>query len=63
MANHLEMTKYQSENDEGYKKVSGHLQLIIPEACLKVQLNWDKEEWKNHSMTLIIYLTEHALTK
>ena len=58
MANHLEMTKYPSESDMGYKKLSGHLQLIIQEATTKIQLSWDKEEWKNHSMILKIYLTD-----
>ena len=62
MANHLEMTKYPSEIDMGYRKVSGHLQLIIQEANTKAQLNWD-EEWKNHSMILKIYLTDYTLTK
>ena len=63
MANHLEMTKYRSKIDMGYKKVSGHLQLIIREANTKVQLNWGKEEWKNNSMKLKIYLTDYTLTK
>lgn len=63
MANHLEMTKYRSESDTGYKKVSGHLQLIIQEANTKIQQNWDKEEWTNHSMTLKIYLADYNLTK
>ncbi len=63
MANHLEMTKHRSESDTGYKKVSGHLQLIIQEANTKIQQNWDKEEWTNHSMTLTICLTDYNLTK
>lgn len=63
MANHLEMTKYRSENDIGYKKVSGHLQLIIQEANTKIQQNWDKEEWKNSSMTWKIHFTDYTLTK
>ena len=63
MGNHLEMTKYRSETDSGYKKVSGHLQLIIQEASTKIQLNWDKEEWKNHSMAMKIFLTDYTLTK
>lgn len=63
MANHLEMTKYRSEIDIGYKTVSGHLQLMIQEANKKVQLNWDKEEWKIHSMTLKIYSMDYTLTK
>ena len=62
MANHIDMTKYQSENDEGYKKVSGHFQLIVSEANPKVQLNWDKEELKVPSMILLIYSTNHVLT-
>ena len=63
MANHLEMTKYRPENDPGYKKVSGHLQLIVQEANAKVQRNWDMDESKNSSMTLKIYLTDYTLTK
>ena len=63
MANHLEMTKYRSEIDMGYKKVSGHLQLMIKEANNKVRLNWDKEERNKYSMTLKIYLTDYTLTK
>ena len=55
MANHLEMTKYRSESDMEYKKVSGHLKLMVQEANTKVQLNWDKEELKDHSMTFEIY--------
>ncbi len=62
MANHLEMTKYRSEIDMGYKKLSGHL-LIIQEAQTKVRVNWDEEEWKHHSMPLKIYLMEYILTK
>ena len=60
MANHIEMTKYLSENDEGYKKLSGHLQLIVPEADPKFQLNWDKEDGKLNSTTLPIYSTDHT---
>ena len=62
MANHLDMTKYQSENDEGYKKMSGHLQLIVSEANPKVQLNRDKEELEVYSMIILIYSTNYVLT-
>lgn len=53
-ANHLEMTKYLSENDAGFKKVSGHLQLMVQEANIKVQKNWDSDEWRYHSMSLLV---------
>ena len=44
MANHLQMTKYPSQDDEGYKKVCGNLQLMSLEANIKIQTNWQREE-------------------
>ena len=44
LADHINMTKYSSEDDGGYKKVSGNLFLIVRESRTKVQNNWQKEE-------------------
>jgi hypothetical protein len=44
MANHHEMVKYPGEDDEAFRKVSGHIQLMVEEANDKVQKTWDAEE-------------------
>lgn len=43
-ADHINMTKYRSEDDGGYQKVSGNLFLMVRESSAKVQKIWQKEE-------------------
>lgn len=43
-ADHVHMTKYRSEDDGGYKKVSGNLFLMARESSTKVEKNWQREE-------------------
>jgi hypothetical protein len=44
MANHHEMVKYLGDDVEAFRKVSGHIQVMVEEANDKVQKNWDTEE-------------------
>ncbi|KAI9782390.1 MAG: hypothetical protein M1839_005263 [Geoglossum umbratile] len=37
MANHTEMVRYRSADDEGFKKVSGHLQLMVQDLRSKME--------------------------
>jgi hypothetical protein len=43
MADHKNMTKFASENDAGFRKISGHLMLMVEEARDKVSRNWEQE--------------------
>ena len=50
LATHLDMVKYPAANDNGYEKVAGHLQLMIPDAGARVVDNWEKEERSKQSI-------------
>lgn len=41
-ANHLDMVKFTSCEDEGYKKVSGHLQILAGDAPDAIGARWKK---------------------
>ncbi|MCJ1423210.1 hypothetical protein MMC29_001092 [Sticta canariensis] len=43
-ANHLEMVKFPSSEDVGYKKVSGHLQIMAGEASDAVVARWERQD-------------------
>ena len=62
LANHLDMVKYPTADDNGYEKVAGHLQLMIPEAVAKVVDNWEREEMSIQSITSLSNLSRHKLT-
>lgn len=42
-ANHINMVKYTSRQDEGYIVVSEHLQILANEALGEVQQRWEAE--------------------
>lgn len=62
LANHLDMVKYPAANDNGFEKVAGHLQLMIPEAVAKVVDNWEREEMFIQSIMSLPNLSRHKLT-
>lgn len=41
-ADHLKMVKFASREDGGYKKVSGHLQLLAEEAPNVIGMRWEE---------------------
>lgn len=43
-ANHLDMIKFVSREDEGYKKISGHLQLLAEEAPDVIKRRWAEQD-------------------
>jgi hypothetical protein len=43
-ANHLNMIKFASREDEGYKKISGHLQLLAKGAPDAIKQRWLEQE-------------------
>src|SRR5436305_12214989 len=43
MENHTNMVKFASEADSGFRKVAGHLMLMVEEAPAKVLRNWETE--------------------
>lgn len=43
-ANHLNMVKFASCEDDGYKKVSGHLRLLAEEAPDVIRLHWREDD-------------------
>jgi hypothetical protein len=44
MDDHINMVKFSSPKNEGFKRVSGHLMLMAEKASTKVQENWLTEE-------------------
>ena len=51
MANHLDMVRYPDENDDGYRRVSGHLSLMVQKAGTAVNVNWQREDRSQSTMT------------
>lgn len=43
-ADHLQMVKYASREDSGYKKVSGHLRLLAEGAPGTINARWVKQD-------------------
>jgi hypothetical protein len=43
MDNHLNMVKFLSEDDSGFKKIAGHLMLMAEDASTKISQNWERE--------------------
>lgn len=43
MDNHLNMVKYLSEDDSGFRKIAGHLTLMAEDASTKISRNWERE--------------------
>ena len=43
-ANHINMVKFSSDKDEGYKKISGHLQLLAEDAPDAISTRWGEED-------------------
>jgi hypothetical protein len=50
MADHKNMAKFESEKDEGFKKISGHLMLMVEEARDKVARKWEQEKALQNGM-------------
>jgi hypothetical protein len=46
-ADHVNMVKFASKEDNGYKTVSGHLQIMVQGARDVVALRWDDEDRVN----------------
>lgn len=42
-ANHLDMVKFAFRENGGYKKVSGHLQILAEEAPDAIGVRWEEE--------------------
>lgn len=42
-ANHINMVKFASKEDSGYKAISRHLQLMVRDADGKIKAEWEKE--------------------
>lgn len=49
-ANHLDMIKFASPEDEGYRKVSGHLQLLAEEAPELIEKRWAEQDTTRQGM-------------
>lgn len=43
-ANHLNMVKFVSREDEGYRKISGHLRLLAEEAPVVIKQRWREDD-------------------
>ena len=42
-ADHINMVKFETSSDDGYKTVSGHLRLMAGRACDAIGRRWDTE--------------------
>ncbi len=42
-ADHINMVKYATNEDPGYQKISGHLQLMAEESSETIKTRWNKE--------------------
>ena len=49
-ADHINMVKFASKQDNGYKTVSGHLRLMVRDAGKVVDKQWDVETRMNAGM-------------
>ena len=47
-ANHINMVKYKSEQDPGYRTISGHLSLMAKNAAGRIQQRWEIEKRMNN---------------
>jgi hypothetical protein len=43
-ANHTDMVRFASKEDNGYKTVSGHLQIMVQSARDAISLRWERED-------------------
>jgi len=43
MADHINMVKFSSAEDNGFRKVSGHLQLMVKGCAAKIETNQDNK--------------------
>jgi hypothetical protein len=50
MDNHTDMVRFASGVDGGFRKVAGHLMLMVEEAPAKVMRNWETEENMENGM-------------
>lgn len=46
-ADHINMVKFASKHDNGYKTVSGHLRLMVRDASKVIDKQWDVETRMN----------------
>jgi hypothetical protein len=46
-ANHINMVKFASKEDSGYRTVCGHLRIMAQDASKHVRSRWEKEERLN----------------
>lgn len=53
-ADHLNMVKFASREDSGYKKVSGHLQLLAEKALDVIGARWDEQNKIKNGMKPIL---------
>jgi hypothetical protein len=49
-ANHINMVKFASKEDNGYETVSGHLQIMVQGARDAISLKWEEEIRVNAGM-------------
>jgi hypothetical protein len=42
-ADHINMVKFDTNDDNGYKTVSGHLRIMVGNACDVIGSRWDTE--------------------
>jgi hypothetical protein len=46
-ANHIDMVKFSSNEDSGYRTVAGHLQIMAQKASQAISLRWEGERRVN----------------
>jgi hypothetical protein len=49
-ANHIDMVKFPSKEDNGYKTVSGHLRIMAQSASNVIPSRWEEESRVNAGM-------------
>lgn len=47
LEDHINMVKFQSEENNGYRTVSGHLQIMVKSAGDVIALRWEQEDRVN----------------
>ena len=46
-ANHINMVKFSSKEDSGYRRVSGHLRIMVQDAGETIRSRWEEERRVN----------------
>ena len=55
VSDHTNMAKFESEEDEGFRKVYGQLSIMLKKARRKIEENWERLESVKHSGWYPIY--------